>query len=114
MKVAAGDVAGAVFDVGDPEAFGDEVGDAGFDLEFARDAEEGFGFGEDFVAPENLFPYHEVDEAGFVFEGHEDDAFGGAGALAADDEAGVADTAAAFHVLDGGGVGEALALEFVA
>ena len=36
------------------------------------------------------FPDDEIDEAAFVFEGHEDHTIGGAGALAADDESGVA------------------------
>ena len=36
------------------------------------------------------FPDDEVDETGLVFEGHENNPSGGAGALAADDEADVA------------------------
>lgn len=75
-----------------PELVDDEVGDVvGGALDAAGDAEEGGGAGDGFVDFVDFGPDDEVYEAGFVFEGHEEDAGGGLGALAADDEAGVVD-----------------------
>ena len=82
--------------------------DVGLVLQGAADAHEREcldGDAEPFI---DVLPQDDVDEAGFVFEGHEDDAFGGLGPLAADDDAGVVHAAAVGHSLYGGGVGKAL------
>lgn len=50
-------------------------------------------------------------DAGLVFEGHEDDAGCRAGALTADDEAGVARAGVVFHGGNTGVVGQALPCE---
>ena len=55
------------------------------DLEAAFDEEEGLGGDEQLVLVEGVAGDEEVGDAGFVFEGDETMAFGGGGALAADD-----------------------------
>lgn len=87
------------------------MGDAGLHLQLSRDADERLGFDLRAVLFVDPLPDDEVDEAGFVFEGHEDDASRRAGPLAADDEAGVAGAGTVFHGGDAGGVGQALPRE---
>lgn len=58
------------------------------DLEASGDFEERFAEDGKFVAMEGLARDEEIGDAEFVFEGNEAMAFGGAGALSADDEAG--------------------------
>ena len=57
-----------------PEAFGDEVDDALFDLEGPGDAEEGGSFGQGGVSRKDSRPEGDVDEAGLVLQRHEGDA----------------------------------------
>lgn len=89
MEIATADLFGFCCDVGDPALFDDEVGDAVLRLDFSGYAEKGLGLGHGLEFLEDFFPQHEINEAGFVFEGHEDDAARGTGALTADDHAGV-------------------------
>ena len=91
-----------------PHRLHHEVDDVGLVLQGAADAHEREcldGDAEPFI---DVLPQEDVDEAGLVFEGDEDDAPGGLGALAADDDAGVVHAAAVGHSLYGGGVGKAL------
>jgi len=66
--------------------------DVVFLLDAAFYSQEARGFGDDFELLEDLFPDHEIDEAGLVFEGHEGHAARRGGALAADRDAGVANS----------------------
>lgn len=61
------------------------------DLEATFDEEEGLGGDEELVLMEGVAWDEEVGDAGFVFEGDEAVAFGGGGALAADDHPGDGD-----------------------
>ncbi len=65
-----------------PEAVGDEVDDGLFHLQGPGDAEEGSGLGRGGVPLKNVRPEDEVDEAGFVLQGHEGDTGGGTGMIA--------------------------------
>jgi len=68
-----------------------EVDGAAFVLEGAFEDEEAFLGDGEAVFFEEIRIKDGVGDAGFVLQTDEDDAFGGAGALAADDEAGDAD-----------------------
>ena len=97
MKVAAGGGGEVMVEVRLPEVFGDEVNHSLFGLQGPGDAEEGGGFGQGSVPREDLGPEDNIHEAGLVLQRHECDALGGAGLLAADDEAGVAHARSMAH-----------------
>src|SRR5688572_3742722 len=87
-----------------PEPGRHEVHDAAFGLQLSAYTKEGSGLGQHRKLVDDRLPEDDVDEARLVFEGHEDDPFGRARALAADDDArefGSAAIAAA-RELDGG------------
>ena len=70
-----------------PHPCDNQVGDPWAGLDGATDGQEGRGFGDYGIAAENIFPDHQVDKAGFVFQRHKGDTGSGAWALAADDYA---------------------------
>ena len=74
--------------------------DAVLILEFAGDEEEFFAGDEESVAVVEVGVDDDVGDAGFVFEGEEDEAEGGAGALAGDDATGGGDSAAVGGVVE--------------
>ena len=61
-----------------------------FDLQLAGDAEKAHGLRQRGVLLEDALPNDHVHETGLVFQGQEHHAAGGAGTLAADDQARVA------------------------
>lgn len=71
------------------------MGDTGFRLGFSGHPEERRGFGDDLVFLKYALPHDDIHKAGFIFQGHKDHAFGGAGPLAIDDDARVADALSA-------------------
>ncbi len=73
------------------------------DLEAAVAEEEAFGGDGEAVALEGVAGDEEVGDAGFVLEGDEAVAFGGAGTLAADDEAGDCHRSAVRELVEVGG-----------
>ncbi len=83
-------------------------------LEAAVDEEDGGGAEELGVFFEALGAHDDVDHAGFVFEGDEEEALGRAGALAADDYAAHADAAAVLLVSEMVGADDATAVHFTA
>lgn len=83
-----------------------DVDDLALAFDGAVGEEEGAEACDAPVFLEGVAPDDEVGDAGFVFQGDEDDSGGGAGALAAEDDAGDADAAlggAAFFVAEVGG-----------
>ena len=80
-------------------AFGDDVDDAGFVLQLAADGDKTGADDNGAQALERLGPDNDIGDADLVFEGHEDDAFGGARTLAHQHEAGDGDARAAFHLI---------------
>ena len=93
------------------ELCGDDVDDVHFALELALyDEEVG---GKDGLSLRELDggPDDEVDDAGLVFEAHEDDTGGGFGALAVGYDAGDADLAAAGDLAQIGGAADAERVE---
>ena len=79
----------AARDAGGVDGVGVDGGLSAFgDLEAAFDEEEGLGGDEELVLVEGIAGDEEVGDAGFVLETDETVAFGGGGALAADDHAG--------------------------
>ena len=78
----------AQFEAQIQEAFGDDMNDKAGALQPAPDGDE---FARHYHAPvggEDFGPHDDIDDAGLIFEGDEDDAIGGAGHLAHEDEAG--------------------------
>jgi hypothetical protein len=107
VEVAGGElVAGEeVGEVG--EAFGEDVDDLALALDVAVALEEAGVSGGGVVFFEGVWPDDEVDDAGLVFEGFEDDAAGGAGALADEDQAGDFDPGVVGGLVDLVGGGDA-------
>ncbi len=93
------------------QPLGQQVHDLSFALQYAEDAEEAGG--EEFAALAfgEVGVDDDVGEAGFVLERQEDDAAGGAGALAAGDDAGTAGRAVVFQGAQRGGGEVALGVE---
>ena len=91
---------------------GNDVDDVHFALELAlHDEKVG---GKDGLSLRELYggPDDEVDNAGLVFEAHEDDTGGGFGALAVGDDAGDADLAAAGDLAEIDGAADAERVKF--
>lgn len=99
--VGGGDVDGA-------DAMGFHMDDAVLYLQCAFDVEEARARNEDAFALEEVGGDDDVGNAGFVFHGEEDEAFGGAGALTGNYASGGADEGVA------GGAGEVVGGEVAA
>lgn len=74
------------------ELLATQVHDVALDLERAADEEERRRRDEEGLAFEPFGCDDHVDDSGFVFDREEDEALGGTGALAADDESGEGDS----------------------
>ena len=72
-----------------------------FHLQRAGDSQEAYGFGEHRVALKYALPDHDVNETGFILQGHKDHAAGRAGALAADHQPRIIDFPAVGHLRNG-------------
>ena len=85
------------------------MGDTLLFLKRATHAQEGCGFHEGDVLLKDFFPQYQIDKTGFIFEGHEDNACSRTWALAADNEACVANGLAVFSGTNSFGTIKALA-----
>jgi hypothetical protein len=108
MRIAAPAVGGpgAKEDLGIPEGLGDDVDHSVPLLDPAGDAQEARGLDEHHVLLEDPAPDHNVHEASFIFEGHEDHSGGCPGALPADNDSRIADGLAVPHGMDPSRPGE--------
>jgi hypothetical protein len=67
---------------------GDEMHNIAFTLDASVDANHSGGQNDAPISLEHLYPHHQIGDAGFVLDRDEHDAFGGAGPLSDEDQAG--------------------------
>ncbi len=93
------------------QPLGQQVHDLPFALQYTEDAEEAGGEEFSALAFGEVGVDDDIGEAGLVFDGQENDTAGGAGALAAGDDAGAAGRAVVFQGAQRGGGEVALGVE---